>query len=398
MAHIDLRLVPVIGILAFLLAACQSSDGSGRAPEPAAEAAACPDGTARLAPADGALFGLNLDWANDTPAAASERLGRAPAVYVLFASYPPTADEWHGIEAAASTLIAKGAALLLTLEPNDGLSAVTSENSAALAERLGAFNRRGLPIYLRFGHEMNGSWYPWSQQPQRFVAAFRLVAAAVHHSAALTATVWAPNYGGGYPFTGGRYGALPGSPDFATLDTDHDGRLSTADDPYAPYYPGDDAVDWVGMSLYHWGDAYPWGENESPEPGKFVSQLRGTYTGAGGDDSALPDFYGVYAEAHGKPLAITETAAFYEPGEPGAAPSDIKEAWWTQVFAAVSDLPGIRMVNWFEWSKFESEVSHEVDWTMSRDREMARRFTAALPGRFVFAPLNPACARKASAT
>ena len=64
-----------------------------------------------------------------------------------------------------------------------------------------------------------------------------------------------------------------------------------ADDSYAPYYPGDDAVDWVGMSLYHWGATYPWGENELPEANKFTDQLTGTYVGANGDDSLLPDFY-----------------------------------------------------------------------------------------------------------
>jgi soluble lytic murein transglycosylase-like protein len=65
--------------------------------------------------------------------------------------------------------------------------------------------------------------------------------------------LWAPNYGGGYPFASGQYNALPGTSDFALLDTNHDGVLNMSDDPYLPYYPGDDAVDWVGMSLYHWG-------------------------------------------------------------------------------------------------------------------------------------------------
>lgn len=48
------------------------------------------------------------------------------------------------------------------------------------------------------------------------------------------------------------------------------------DDAYAPYYPGDEAVDWVGMPLYHWGSRYPWGENELPEPNKLAEQLLGT--------------------------------------------------------------------------------------------------------------------------
>src|SRR5205823_9919968 len=140
---------------------------------------------------------------------------------------------------------------------------------------------------------------------------------AVHAKAPLTATVWAPNYGAGYPFRGGRYEVGPGSSDFSLMDTNGDGVLSIADDPYVPYYPGDDAVDWVGMSLYHWGSAYPWGENEVPEPGKFLAQLTGAYAGANGDERLVPDFYAVYGEMHHKPVAITETAAFYAPAAGG---------------------------------------------------------------------------------
>ncbi|MEO6397192.1 MAG: glycosyl hydrolase [Tepidiformaceae bacterium] len=387
-------------VLALMLTACQSSSSGepAAAASPTTQGTGCPATVGRLGPGDGTLFGLNLDWARDTPAAASERLGREPAVYVLFASYPPTPEEWKGIEEAASTLLTKRAALLLTLEPMGGLSTVTAENAAALASHLATYNSRGLPVYLRFGHEMNGSWYPWSQQPEQYAAAFQLIANAVHRAAPLTATVWAPNYGGGYPFGGGRYNAVRGGAAYASLDTNHDGQVSSEDDPYAPYYPGDDSVDWVGISLYHWGNAYPWGENEMPEGGKFVAQLRGLYSGVGGDETAVPDFYGLYAEGRGKPLAITETAAFYEPGEPGAPAASIKEAWWTQVFAAVSELPGIRMVNWFEWSKFEGEVNHEVDWTVSNEPSMAGRFAAALPPRFLFAPLYAGCPGKASKT
>jgi hypothetical protein len=124
---------------------------------------------------------------------------------------------------------------------------------------------------VRFAHEMNGSWYAWGQQPAAYVEAYRRVAAAAHAGAPGSPMMWAPNYGGGYPFAGGRFAAVPGTGDARVLDTD-----------------GDDAVDWVGMSLYHWGGAWPWGENEVPEPGKFLAQLTGEYVGLGGDDRNLP--------------------------------------------------------------------------------------------------------------
>ncbi|MFP3802582.1 glycosyl hydrolase, partial [Paraburkholderia sp. SIMBA_027] len=74
------------------------------------------------------------------------------------------------------------------------------------------FNDDGVPVIVRFAHEMNGSWYAWSQQPQKYVAAFQTLAKAVHTLAPGSAMMWAPNYGGGYPFAGGKYEAKPGTP------------------------------------------------------------------------------------------------------------------------------------------------------------------------------------------
>ena len=51
---------------------------------------------------------------------------------------------------------------------------------AALTELRGTLTRindSGVPVIVRFAHEMNGSWYPWGQQPTEYVAAFRRVAA-----------------------------------------------------------------------------------------------------------------------------------------------------------------------------------------------------------------------------
>lgn len=122
---------------------------------------------------------------------------------------------------------------------------------------------------------------------------------------------------------------------------------------YSPYYPGDDAVAWVGMSLCHWGDKYPWGKNIIPESGKFMAQLTGSYVGANGDDSHVPNFYQTYAVGHGKPLAIVETAAFYNTEVGGASEQSIKQLWWRQVFTPelIGSFPGIKMINWFEWRK-----------------------------------------------
>ena len=354
-----------------------SSTAPATSPRPAGE----------LTPPRGeAWFGASIDWSQESLAAYADRLGRAPAVAVAFYQLPMRRRERTWLDQAATQARRERTMLLVTLEPQGGLDRVTQPVVTQLAHLLDGYNRRGTPVFLRFAHEMNGSWYPWGQQPQAYVETFRRVANAVHRWAPGTAMVWAPNYGGGYPFAGGSYQARSGTAAARALDTDGDGRVTGADDPYAPYWPGRRYVDWVGMSIYHWGAAYPWGENEVPEPGKFTDLLRGTYKGAGGDQRAVPDFYAVYGQGQRLPIAVTETGALYAPGRGGAAELAIKRDWWRQVFAAdhARRLPWVKMVNWFEWRKQEPEIGGVVDWT-STHGAVGRAFRADLPTWLRFA-------------
>jgi len=344
----------------------------------------------RLEPTSGIYFGVNLDWSSDSPAAYDQRLGKRAAVFVQFCNFPLGGPDEASLDSTVGEVAAAGGMLMVTLEPNNGLDKVTPEAADALATRLAGYNARGVAVFVRFAHEMNGSWYVWSQQPSAYIKAFRIVADAVHKSAPKSAMIWAPNYGGGYPFSGGQYEAKAGSTDFNLLDTNHDGKLTMEDDPYAPYYPGDEAVDWTGMSLYHWGNTYPWGENEMPEVGKFAAQLTGNYKGLNGDDTAVPDFYGVYYTGHGKPVAITETAALYNPAKPGPDELSLKRAWWRQVYdpATLKAYPGIKMINWFEQAKPESEVGGAlIDWRALGTTAIAAQFRSDLPMKMLtFAP------------
>src|SRR5215471_13338528 len=326
---------------------------------------------ARLEPPSGTYYGVNLDWGHDTAADYAQRLGRSAAVYVAFARFPIQPEDDAYLDTVMGEVQQQRGLALLTLEPEIQLQEVSPEMATAFAERLAGYNARGVAVLVRFAHEMNGSWYSWGQQPTAYIRVFRMIAEAVHTLAPNSGMLWAPNYGAGYPFMGGAYGAQPGSSDFAVLDTNHDGVLDARDDPYAPYYPGDDAVDWVGMTLYHWGDAWPWDKNIIPEPDKFVTQLSGSYNGANGDERTVPDFYGVYAVGHGKPMAMAETAALFNTSvDSGDAELDVKRAWWRQVFSAETAhaFPEIKMINWFEWRKPESELGGAVvDWTTTLD-------------------------------
>jgi hypothetical protein len=315
-------------------------------------------------------------------------------VSVAFSDFPPAAADERVIARAVEQARVEGAMLLLTLEPYGGLAAVTDEVAADLATRLDGYNRAGVPVVVRLGEEMNGRWYPWGQQPAAYVDAFRRVAAAVHADAPGSAMMWAPAYGGGYPFATGAAGSREvTAADRTALDTDGDGAVTRFDDPYAPYWPGDDAVDWVGLSLFHWGDTYPWGENEVPEPGKLLAQLTGQYVGLGGDDRALPDFYGIYGDQHGKPVAIAETGAFYAPDAGGAGEAAVKQAWEAQVFdpGLHQRLPRLAMVNWVEREAQEARTGTLVDWRVLHDPALAATFRAGLPGWARWAEDVPAC-------
>jgi hypothetical protein len=313
-----------------------------------------------------------------------QRSGLEPASYGQFIDLPLTETSKQSLSGVVDAVAARSAKLFLTVEPMAGLDAVTPAVAQDLATTVAGYNARGVDVFVRFAHEMNGSWYPWGQQPAAYVAAFRRVADAVHATAPRTAMVWAPNYGGGYPFSGGTYSARAGSADFNAMDTDGTGALSMSDDPCQPYYPGDASVDWVGLTLYHFGNAWPYGENETPEAGKLAQQLRGTYNGNGRyeDQSALPDFYADLPVGHGKPMVLAETGALYNetPPQPGSSEYDVKAAWVNQVYGegARAAFPQLKMVNWFEVRKYEAKGT--VDWRATANASVRDLLRSAVGG------------------
>ncbi len=333
---------------------------------------------ARLEPVSGTLFGLAHDWGRDSVASATAKLGVVPDLLVYFIHWPLDSQESRWLDEAVAQVAAANSALLLTLEPVAGLAAITPAEAERLARRLAQITARGVPLFLRFGHEMNGNWYPWGQRPLAYRHAYRTVASAVRRYAPATALIWAPAHGADYPAYAHPAPPLPppSSPEFIALDSNGDGTLDGSDDPYAPYYPGDDVVDWVGLTLYHTGTSAA-GRNELPAPAELATRLSGGSRGA-----PIPNFYLEYAERRGKPLALVETAALFDPAAPpGPGEQAIKEAWWRQLLAPTLRLrfPRLRMINWFEWRKPEWVLGgNEVDWRLSARPELAAAFAAAL--------------------
>ncbi len=136
--------------------------------------------TPPVVPKDGILAGVNLDWEHETLEQYAANLGRRPAVTVTFTDFPMSDTDQKNVNAAFEQIRANGGTMLLTLEPKQGLASVTSEKAEELASMLARFNGAGVPVIVRFAHEMNGSWYAWGQQPAAYVAAYQRMADAVH--------------------------------------------------------------------------------------------------------------------------------------------------------------------------------------------------------------------------
>lgn len=168
----------------------------------------------------------------------------------------------------------------------------------------------GKPMYLRFAHEMNGDWYPWSPDingntSDEYVAAWRHVVDIFREEGATNVRwVWSPAV------------------------------LRTTGTPLSELYPGDDYVDWVGLDGYNWGTSEYWSSWQT-----LAEVFRPIY------DEAT-------AVAPGKPIMITETSSTEVGGDKATW---IRDAFGTDIS---SRLPATKAVIWFDQ---DSEEDWRID-------------------------------------
>ncbi len=329
--------------------------------------------------AGGPYLGAILDWSRDSPAGYRKRLGLTAAVYGYTAPVPMGDDDVTNLRVALLAAARQGAGLEVTVLPTVPLDDLTERVTDDLVTDLSSAGVGGdVPVWLRPLPEMNAPWQPWGQQPGVFRRVFTRIADATHARLPRTAMVWQPAYGAGYPFsTKAAASSLDAGPtEDRALDTDGDGRLTYRDDPYGPYWPGPGAVDWVGLSLYHWGAKYPFGFNQRPSPGKLLEQLAGRYGYPDDRQSAQRDFYQRFVEDTGRPMVL-ESAALYSPAGSGETESAVKQAWWDQLSDPVlrARYPDIGMVLWLEVRRPEDEaLGRVVDWRATHAPGLAAGF------------------------
>jgi hypothetical protein len=362
-------LAPLFAAILIIIVGCGGGGGSANSNTVAPPPVSSPPAV----PATGVYLGALLMEGLIPIEEFNSDLGVQHALFSDFFEFPEIlsdADEKAKFNSFFSACVATGAIPMISLRTYGGLESYTTQQIISFADFLAGLN---VAILLRWNHEMNGSWHAWAQQPTLYVQKFQEFAGIIHEHAPNVAMVWTPNQGWGYPWPGREYSIAQTDPDFTTLDTNGDGVLTEMDDPYTPYYPGDDSVDWVGLCFYHWGNTADLGRNEVPLPEKW-----GEANGIGGP---IPNFHDVFAVGHDKPMIIAETAALYDPADTkggGADEADIKIAWIDQVYnlndtsipTLADAFPMLKAIVWFSNFTYESETGFDIDWTLTSNQEV----------------------------
>jgi hypothetical protein len=187
----------------------------------------------------------------------------------------------------------------------------------------------GKPFFLRFNHEMNGDWFPWSEQVNgnqkgEYVRAWRHVHDIFEKEGAANVTwVWAMNV------------VYISNPESLNLKN---------------YYPGDNYVDWVAIDGYNWGD-----NPERKDVWKSFSQVFG-------------ESYNLLLQlAPSKPIMIAEFAS--REGHGGSKADWLTDALKTQI---PTKFPKIKAIVYFN-------MNHDgMDWIIESSSSAQNAFASGI--------------------
>lgn len=228
---------------------------------------------------------------------------------------------------------------------------VSGQYDSYLLSYAGSVLATGLPVVIRFDHEMNGNWYPWSAgytgnkgaagQPNLYVQAWRHVWNIFNSVGANSDVIW-----------------LWSVERVDTMKPDSTTGGSKGDTSPAEDYPGDQYVDWVGMSAYEYKPSEPWTFNDT------FSQ---TLTSLG--------------QVTPKPIFIAETGAAETAGSPQTDVATQKAAWTTNVLNGVLADPDIIGFVWFNNPNDTHTVDGQVvptDWQFTSSPEAQTAFVTGI--------------------
>lgn len=148
---------------------------------------------------------------------------------------PVAAVDWGAGLVSAHTAafdpLYKNSVLVIGLSLNEGskkIEGLIKGDFDAEIERLAKFiNKLNKPVYLRIGYEFEGAWNPSYKDPETYKAAFRRVVEGLRKQGVINfATVW------------------------QTSASPIDDIIENKREKIEDWYPGDDVVDWMGLSWF----------------------------------------------------------------------------------------------------------------------------------------------------
>ncbi len=163
-------------------------------------------------------------------------------------------------------------------------------------------------VFLRFAHEMNGDWYPWSGAKlgkDKYIAVTKHIRDIFNRSG-VTNVKWVFSI---------NWENIP------------------KDNKYYLYYPGDNYVDYIGIDGYNWGDAQSWSKWRS-----FKDIFSGIYK----------DIIGRYD----KPVLVSEFSSSSQGGD--------KTRWIAEAFKNIRNMPNVKGFILFNIDK-ETDFSFPAD-------------------------------------
>jgi len=251
----------------------------------------------------------------------ADLIGSMPRIVMWYQTW---ADPYNAFFAAGADAIrARGAMPMISWEPRAShqnfdpewslTTIIDGDHDAFVRQWARDVAAWGQPLYVRLMHEMNGQWTSWSpglngNTAPEFVTAWRHVIEITRaEGAANVRWIWCPNIDDGNPsFT-----------------------------PYEQLYPGDDYVDWVGLTGYNWGTSQRW---------SVWRDLTSTFKDSIDQIRAIT----------GKPLMIAEMASAEQGGDKGG--------WISDGFSRLTtDLPDVKAVVWFDTFDARLGTHWEVD-------------------------------------
>ena len=248
------------------------------------------------------------------------QVGRLPAVWSIYQGW----TGWNQFPALqAQRAQQMGGRLMVTWEPWSGAKSDSNWSCRAVAagkydpyirQYARAVKNSGAPVLIRLAHEMNGDWYPWGtayvsnnarnngNSPDDYVKMWQRVVRIFRVEGARNASwVWAPNIL------------------YQTPVNSYERQRADLED----LYPGDEWVDWIGLSVYNDGARRPWRT--------FSDLFDGSYR--------------IVTSIANKPMMIAELGVT----EQGAPRGQSKAQWIANAFLQEipNRYPRVRLVNYF---------------------------------------------------